>query len=267
MRWRISCQEQVLVGETLQDKWEFALECGFDGIELRGKGNFDFEARLPELRKAQADGVVMPSVCVDMRHFIGAFDDSLRQDAIQQMCSQLSVIAEIEGELAMTPASYGMFSRRLSRNEPPRSPEEDRTVLLEALNVLGEHARSLGVLICLEPLNRYEDHMVNTIEQAVELCRETQLPSVRVAADTYHMNIEEMDPAASLLKAQGWLGHVQVSDSNRLEPGAGHIDWSTMLAALDAASYTGWLAFEGRLSGPAELVLPATVSRLRQASQ
>ena len=122
----------------------------------------------------------MPSVCVDMRHFIGAFDDGLRRDAIQQMCSQLSVIAEIEGELAMTPASYGMFSRRLSRNEPPRSPEGDRTVLLEALHVLGEHARSLGVLICLEPLNRYEDHMVNTLEQAVELCRETQLPSLEL---------------------------------------------------------------------------------------
>jgi sugar phosphate isomerase/epimerase len=266
-RWRIACQEQLLLGETLQDKWEFALECGFDGIELRGKGDFDFEARLPDLRKAQADGVVMPSVCVDMPHFIGAFDDGLRADAVQQMCSQLSVIAEIEGELAMTPASYGMFSRRLSKHAPPRSPEGDRAVLLEALHVLGEHAQKLGVLVCLEPLNRYEDHMVNTVEQAVELCRATQLPSVRVVADTYHMNIEEMDPAASLLRAQGWLGHVQVSDSNRLEPGAGHVDWSAMLAALDAASYDGWLAFECRLSGPAELVLPAAVSRLRQASQ
>ena len=107
--------------------------------------------------------------------------------------------------------------------------------------------------------------MVNTIEQAVELCRGTQLPSVRVAADTYHMNIEEMDPAASLLRAQGWLGHVQVSDSNRLEPGAGHLEWSTFVDTLARIGYTGALAAECRLSGPAEQVLPKAAATLRAA--
>ena len=68
----------------------------------------------------------MPTVCVDMLHFIGAFDDDLRDDAITQMISQLSVIAEIGGTGAMTPASYGMFSRRLPPFEPPRSAEQDR---------------------------------------------------------------------------------------------------------------------------------------------
>ena len=165
----------------------------------------------------------------------------------------------------MTPASYGMFSRRLSCKEPPRSPKGDRIVLLEALTVLGEHARSLGVPDLPEPLNRHEDHMVNTIEQVIELCRETQLPSVRVAADTYHMNIEEMDPAASPLEAQGWLGHVQVSDSNRLEPGAGHIDWSTMLAALDAARTTG--GSPSRVACPDPLSPAARHGQPAEASQ
>jgi sugar phosphate isomerase/epimerase len=267
IEWRIGCQEQLLPGNTLLEKWQFAQEAGFDGIELRGRGDFAFAERLPELRQARDQGVPMPTECVEMRHFIGAFDDEQRADAIRQMVSQLSVMAEIGGEVAMTPAAYGMFSRRLPPYEPPRSAESDRLVLLDALGQLGEHARSEGVMICLEPLNRYEDHMVNTLDAAASLCEELALPSVRVAADTYHMNIDEADPAAALLKAGEWLGHVQLSDSNRMEPGAGHIDWAVHLAALEAAGYGGWLAFECRLTGPAEAVLPAAVSRIRQAGR
>ena len=267
IEWRIGCQEQLLPGNTLLEKWQFAQEAGFDGIELRGRGDFAFAERLPELRQARDQGVPMPTECVEMRHFIGAFDDEQRSDAIRQMISQLSVMAEIGGEVAMTPAAHGMFSRRLPPFEPPRSAENDRQVLLEALGQLGEHARSEGVTICLEPLNRYEDHMVNTLDAAASLCRELGLASVRVAADTYHMNIEEADPAAALLKAGEWLGHVQLSDSNRMEPGAGHIDWAVHLAALEAAGYGGWLAFECRLTGPAEAVLPAAISRIRQAGR
>jgi sugar phosphate isomerase/epimerase len=268
--WKLACQEQLLPGDSLQEKWRFAAEAGFDGIELRGRGDFALERRLPELRRCARSGVPMPSVCVDMRHFFADFDPERREDAIRQMCSQLSVVADIGGSLAMTPASYGMFSRSLPPYQPPRSPEDDRKVLLDGLHRMGEHASREGVALCLEPLNRYEDYLVNTLAQAAELCAAVKHDlghdAVRVAADTYHMNIEEADPPGALLAVAGWLGHVQVSDSNRYEPGAGHIDWAATLAALDAAAYRGWLAFECQLSGPAEAVLPAAVSRLRQAS-
>src|ERR1044072_4781462 len=168
----IACQEQLLPGTTLQEKWEFAQAAGYDGIELRAKGDLHFEKRLPELRRALADGVVMPTVCVDMLHFFGAFDAEQRRDAIVQMKSQLSVIAELGGLGAQTPASYGMFSRRLPPFEPPRSPEQDREILLAGLTELGEHAAAEGVTLYLEPLNRYEDHMVNRLDQAAGLLRE-----------------------------------------------------------------------------------------------
>jgi sugar phosphate isomerase/epimerase len=246
---RTACQEQLLPGDTLQEKWDFAQSAGFDGIELRGKGDLDFQRRLPELRSALADGVVMPTVCVDMLHFFGAFDAERRRDAIVQMKSQLSVIAELGGIGAQTPASYGMFSRRLPPFEPPRGEEEERAVLVDGLTELGEHAKSEGVSLFLEPLNRYEDHMVNRLEQAVDLIRVVGLDSVRIGIDSYHMNIEEADPAAAILAAAPYIGHAQVSDSNRFQPGAGHLDWPAWLAALHAIGYEGWLAAECRLTG------------------
>jgi sugar phosphate isomerase/epimerase len=262
-----ACQEQLLPGETLQEKWEFAQSAGYGAIELRGKGDYHFRERLPELRRALADGVVMPTVCVEMLHFFGAFDEEQRRDAVEQMKSQLSVIAELGGRGAMTPASYGMFSRRLPPFEPPRTEAEDREVLLGGLTELGEHAAREGVTLFLEPLNRYEDHMVNRLEQAVELIREVGLDSVRIGVDSYHMNIEEADPPAALLAAAPYLGHAQVSDSNRFQPGAGHLDWAAWLGALEAAGYEGELAVECRLTGdPLEAVRSITPFLTRAAA-
>ncbi|MFE9250104.1 sugar phosphate isomerase/epimerase family protein [Streptomyces sp. NPDC007088] len=252
---KTACQEQLLPGDTLQEKWDFAQEAGFDAVELRSRGDFHFRDRLPELRRALADGVVMPTVCVEMSHFFAAFDEDLRRDALEQMKSQLSVAAEIGALGVQTPASYGMFSRRLPPFEPPRSEERDREVLLSGLAELGEHAREEGVSLYLEPLNRYEDHMVNRLEQAAELIGAVGLDSVRIGIDSYHMNIEEADPAASILAFAPFIGHAQVSDSNRFQPGAGHLDWPAWLGALHTIGFDGYLAAECRLTGdPVEAV-------------
>jgi sugar phosphate isomerase/epimerase len=263
---KISCQEQLLPGQTLQEKFGFARDAGYDGIELRARGDFGFRDRLPELRRAARDGVPMPSVCVDMSHFFAAFDPDLRRDALAQLKSQLSVMAEVGGPGAVvcTPASWGMFSRRLPPFEPPRSEQEDRAVLLEGLAELGEHAAREGATLALEPLNRYEDHMVNRLEQAVDLIDAVGLPSLRVLADTYHMNIEEDEPTSALVGAAGWLGHVQVSDSNRFQPGAGHLDWAALLGTLDAVGYRGWLALECRLRGEPATAVAAVPGFLRR---
>ncbi|MGW9029858.1 sugar phosphate isomerase/epimerase family protein [Streptomyces sp. NPDC055722] len=261
---KTAVQEQLLPGDTLQAKWDFAQQAGYDAIELRGKGDLHFASRLEELKRARKDGVVMPTVCVDMLHFFGAFDPALRADAIAQMKSQLTVIAEIGGLGAQTPASYGMFSRRLPPFEPPRTEQGDREVLLAGLSELGEHARKEGVTLFLEPLNRYEDHMVNRLEQAAELIRQTGLDSIKIGIDSYHMNIEESDPAAAIVAHADLIGHAQVSDSNRFQPGAGHLDWPAWLGALHTIGYDGYLAAECRLTGdPVEAVrsIPAFLKR------
>jgi sugar phosphate isomerase/epimerase len=201
-----------------------------------------------------------------MQHFVGDFDPAKRADALVQMKSQLSVMAEIGGRLAMTPASYGMFSTRLPPFVPPRSADEDHEVLLDAFGQLAAHAEAEGVIIALEPLNRYENHMINTLADAQALCEQIGSRHLGIAADTYHMNIEEADPLKALIKAGPWIQHVQLSDSNRLEPGAGHIDWPATLDALWAIGYDEELAFECRLSGEADEVLPVAVRRMRQAA-
>jgi len=263
MPLKFAVQEHLLPGTDLIGKYEFARSAGFDAIELRGEGGFRFRERLPELRAARDAGVVMPSVCVAMPHFIGSFDARLRRDAIDNMKSLLDVIVEVGGRGAVTPAAYGQFSLRLPPFVPPRSPEEDREVLLEGLTELGKHAEEVGGEVWLEPLNRYEDHMVNTLDQAVALCEAVGIPSVRVMADFFHMNIEELDLAASIRRAGRWIGHVQLGDSSRLEPGTGHLDFAPAFRALAETGFDGYLALECRLSGDPETVLPPSGRFLR----
>ena len=259
---KLACQEQLLPGDSLQAKFDFARRAGFAGIELRARGDGQFAARLPELRAAARAGVVMPTVCPDTDHFIGDFDADRRRDAVEQLRSQLSVIAELGGEGVLTPASWGMFSLRLPPFAPPRGPAEDRKVLLEALSVLAEHAAREGVWLAIEPINRYEDYMVNRLEQAVSLAEEVErelgFDSLRVCADLFHMNIEEDDLAKAITSTGRWLAHLHVNDSNRLQPGTGHLDFATAFDALHAIGYRGWAALESRLRGDPQDALPAT---------
>lgn len=75
----LSCQEQMLPAETLQQKWDAASSYGFEAVELRGQGGHRLRQRVPELLAAQRDRVVIPTVCVEMDHFIG--DSTLTADA------------------------------------------------------------------------------------------------------------------------------------------------------------------------------------------
>jgi sugar phosphate isomerase/epimerase len=259
---KLSCQEQLLPGDGLVAKFDFARRAGFEGVELRARGDGHFRTRLPELRAAARAGVVMQTVCPETDHFIGDFDADLRRDAVAQLRSQLSVIAELGGDGVLTPASWGMFSLRLPPFIPPRAQEEDRKILLEALVELGEHAAREGVWLAVEPINRYEDYMVNRLEQAAELAAEVRRQSghdaVRVCADLFHMNIEEDDLAEALVRSAPWIAHVHVDDSNRLQPGTGHLDFAKTFGALHHIGYDGWFALECRLRGEPEHALPDT---------
>lgn len=259
---KIAVQENLVPGKDATERWARARDWGFDGLELRGAGGI--KARLPELRAACAAGMVAPSICPDSGPFIGAFDPADRQTAMTAMRDLLDVAAEIGSAGVITPAAYGIHSNRLPPFTAPRPPEDDRAILTEALTALGAHAEKLGVELWLEPLNRYEDHMVNTLAQGAELCRASGSPAVKLMADMFHMNIEEADIPASLRAAGPLVAHLHFADSSRLEPGTGHTDFASTLAALPG--FTGWGAIECRLSGPPDIALPAALAFLRRIS-
>jgi sugar phosphate isomerase/epimerase len=260
MRLKLACQEHLVPGDTLEAKWEVLAQAGFAGIELHGRDQA-FPERLPELQRAKRAGVPLPSVCLISDHFIGDFDAERRRDAIENMKGLLTTIAAVGGEGAVTPAAFGLASRALPPFAVPRSPEEDREVLLVGLAELAEHARAEGVLIYLEPLNRYEDHMLNRVEQAAELAAAVGSDHIKVLGDLFHMGIEEDDSAAAIRAAGPALAHVHLADSGRAHPGTGQFDYAPIVAALHEIGFDGHLAMECGIRGdvPAALAQVAAI--------
>jgi sugar phosphate isomerase/epimerase len=258
----LAVQENLVPGAGAAERMARAVAAGFDGLEVRDSD----VVRRPELAAAMRDvGGVIPTCCPEAPDgFLADFDASARGRAVERLQRQLDGLAALGGRGLITPAAWGMWSNRLPPFEaPPRTPEEDREVLVEQLTALGDHAERAGVLVLLEPLNRYEDHMVNTVAQAAEIARATGSAAVRVLADTYHMNIEEDDICSSLREHAPLLGAVHLSDSNRHQPGTGHVPFGDVVEALRSVGWDGTLSVECRIRGDAGQALEACGAYLR----
>ncbi len=114
--------------------------------------------------------------------------------------------------------------------------------LTEALRECAVEDRS--VRLAIEPINRYETDLLNTAGATLEFVEKLGLENVGLLLDTFHMNIEESSLAASVEAARNRLFHVHIADSNRRYPGAGHIDFRSMIDTLHRIGYGGFLSAE-----------------------
>lgn len=99
----------------------------------------------------------------------------------------------------------------------------------------------------LEPLNRYQDHMINTLADARRYIVENNLKHVQIIGDFYHMNIEEDNLAQALHDNRDLLGHVHIADNHRYQPGSGTLDFQALFEQLRADNYQGYVVYEGRI--------------------
>jgi len=127
---------------------------------------------------------------------------------------------------------------------PGQSQEESMTYLVEALQECTATAATEGVRFALEPLNRYETDLIHTVDQGLDLIRQVGAQNFGLLLDTFHMNIEEPCIEASICAAGDRIFHFHVADSNRWYPGAGHLDFGSILRALRDTGYNGYVSGE-----------------------
>jgi len=108
----------------------------------------------------------------------------------------------------------------------------------------------VGQTLYLEPLNRYEDHLINTVARARQYIEQGQFAHVRILADVYHMNIEEANTQQAMRENRALIRHVHFADNHRYEPGSGQLDFRAVLETLHEIEYQGRICFECRVLGP-----------------
>jgi len=123
-----------------------------------------------------------------------------------------------------------------------RGADGNASLLVEALRICARSNPSIR--LALEPLNRYETHLVHTTTDALHLLDKVGAENLGVLFDTFHANIEEPSIGEAIHLAGDRLFHVHLADSNRWVPGHGHTDFSPVWHALNGVHYARGVVLE-----------------------
>jgi sugar phosphate isomerase/epimerase len=243
----LGTQDRDFFPKDIVEKFKFIKAIGFDCFEIDGKLLVENVAEVKEAIKKS--GLLVSSACGGYRGWIGDFIEEKRLNSVADLKMIIRALNEVGGKGVVVPAAWGMFTFRLPPMSSPRSREGDKKAIVSSLKELDIVAKENGVYLYLEPLNRYQDHMLNTLQDAVDILEMGQFEMVKITADFYHMAIEEDDISASLVKYQKYIGHIHIAENHRYQPGTGSIDFKHHMNTLKQISYDGVVVNEGRIRG------------------
>lgn len=242
---KIGTQNQAFFPETIMEKFVYIKEMGFEGFEIDGKLLVD---NVEEVKAAiAATGIPVTTACGGYDGWIGDFIEERRLNGLQEIRAILEALQAVGGKGIVVPAAWGMFTYRLPPMVSPRSQDGDFKAVSESLVYLDQIAGETGTTIFLEPLNRYQDHMINLLGDARRYIEANELKHVKIIADFYHMNIEEDGISEALHANRDLVEHVHVADNHRYQPGSGSLDFKKHFDQLKADGYDGFLTFECRV--------------------
>jgi sugar phosphate isomerase/epimerase len=259
---KLSIQTSLLPGKDLAAKFDEAARYGFDAVELNVGPLFDLERHMGEIRAAMsASGLPVSGICTHSIHDPFLPDENERATRFVGL-TNLLVLADDLGADGVVSVPF----------RPPSEFAADLHLDDLAVAIYQDWAATLPAgrsAVFLEPLNRYEATWLKTVEHGADLARAIGSPRVRALADFFHMNIEEADMGEPIRDAGDQLGYVHMADNNRLQPGAGCLDFTVPFAALKEIGYTGYLSLEcSKLGGEhffagPDVMLPTSVAYLR----
>lgn len=231
---------------------------GYDGVELairdpkRVDPDYllslvaDHQLKVPAIGTGQAWGEDKLSLTDP--------DAAIRREAMNRLDSHLP-LAQRLGAVIIVGLIRGVGGSSSSGQE--------EKWLLEALRQFSGTAAAHEVKIAIEPLNRYETTLINTASQGLELIEKVEAGNIGLLLDTFHMNIEEPSIEDSIMACRDKIFHFHVADSNRWYPGAGHLDFASILKTLLKTGYTGFVSGEFMPNPDAAVAASRAIDYLR----
>lgn len=168
-------------------------------------------------------------------------DASVRRGGVEYLRTCVDLAAAVGSESVSGPM-YSATGKARLLSESEREQQWGWGV--QSLQEVADYAAERGVGLAIEPLNRFETDMVNTVEQGVRLCDRIGRDNVGLLLDTFHMNIEEKDIAGAIRAAEGHIRNFHACENDRGAPGSGHVEWLNVSAALSEVRYDGLVVIE-----------------------
>ena len=210
---------------------------GYESIEISGEPE-QFDSR--EVRRLLDENGLRcwgsVTLMLEDRNLL-AKDEGARADSVQYVKDCVTMVKEMEGEvMTIVPGTVGKV-------DPEGTPDEEWQWAVNSMKQIYDHAQKEGVRLAIEPLNRFETYFINRGEQALALAEATG-PDCGVILDTFHMNIEEVEPYEAIRQAGDRLVDFHVADTNRMPCGMGRWDWKKVVDTLESIGYDGALTTE-----------------------
>ncbi len=226
--------------EDLEQSASKAAEIGFDAVEVFPPSGEDLR-RYPVNQVLRHSNLNLAAIGSGGGWLLNRWhlchpEEEVRTNAI----GFVEVLIEAAGELG-APVIIGSMQGKVRPND---SREQALDWLKSGLNRLAGRAKTFGLPLFFEPLNRYETNLVNRLDEGVTLLQSLETDNVRLLADLFHMNIEEASIPEALRQAGDAVGHIHFVDSNRRPAGNGHIDFGGVATALSEMDYRGYCSAE-----------------------
>jgi sugar phosphate isomerase/epimerase len=254
---KVSIREGMIPRETLAEKLSWLQSVGLDAVELHA-GALTLPAA--EIEAAFAASPISVSAVEGIPRLLSA-DPAEREAAKATIRERIALAAALGAVGVLVVPQFGRVPALPDLSPLASGADLERDLFLAQLRELAPAATAAGVSIFLEPLNRYEAYIVNRLEQGSAIAAQVG-PEIGVMADFFHMGIEEADIPASIRANREHL--VYVADSNRLQPGRGHLDFKPGFRALKEIGYDGPLAIECRIDGPYDEAIRDAAALIRR---
>ena len=219
-----------------------AAELGFDGVEIPTfDGNLD-TGIINDVLESQSKRI-FPIVVGggSPGADLASESESIRINGINYLKKLIQISNEIGSKLICGPL-YASVGKTTYLKENERVSVIQRVAA--SLKMVSSFAEEHGVKIALEPLCRYDTHLINTAEQAMQLIELIDSEGVGILLDTFHMNIEERSIRDAVRLSDKRLFHIQVCENDRGAPGTGQVGWEIFRNSIREINYQGWISIE-----------------------
>jgi len=237
---------------------EKAKALGFDVVELPIEAETDIDyAKAAEAYKKAGLRCVVCAVMGSSRD-PSHEDEAIQKGGVAYLKHLVDAVVAMGGKLVAGPV-YAAVGRQWQATAEQRKRDLERCT--KNLRAVARYAEDKGVTVAIEPLNRFETSFINLTEQAVELMKMIDSPSMKLMMDTFHANIEEKSLGKAIQLAGQDLVHVHANENDRGTPGSGHVAWAEVGAALKKVKFGGTLSIESFTTEVKEIARAAAVWR------
>ncbi len=239
-------------------------QMGFDWIEfpIENPGGFDYQ-RAGELARDYGLGVSVAAAMGPDRDLVHP-DKNIQANGLAYVRHCIEATKTMGATTLMGPM-YSAVGRTWQAT--PTERVQDVDLLVQQLTQLANYAADQGVVLCLEPLNRFETSFINLAAQGIEIIERVNHPACQLMLDTFHMNIEERSLGDAIRAVGPRLRHFHACENDRGAPGSGHVPWPDVAQALRDIHYDGAVVIESFTDKVKTIARAAAVWRPFAASQ